>query len=1036
MSPVKLSIRRPVTTIMCICIVALAGIISLFTLKMDLMPTVDIPIAVVSTTYVGAGPEEIENLITKPVEEAVGTVSNVDTVSSSSSANSSLVMIQFVNGTDIDIAAADLRERIDMIKSSLPEDASEPLVMKIDLNEMSSIVVSVGSKNMDIPSLTTFVDENIQKEIEKINGVASVSLTGGIVNEVSVTLDSGKMASYGLAAAQVSSILVSENINLPVGTMKDGSTEITAKTVGEFKSITDIENVIIPTPMGSNIRLKDIAEIKLQPQKQEAYVTVDGNQAIALSISKQSNANLVEICDKINERIEELSEQFPDIEIKMLSDTSSFIKMSVKNVVLTAFQAALLAVVVLFIFLRSASTSAIIAVSIPTSIVATFALMYVFDMTLNIISLGGITLGIGMLVDNSVVVLENIYTYYSKGYSAKEAAQKGAEEVGLSVSASTLTTLAVFIPLMFVTGPVGQVFKDLSLTVCFSLGASLIISLTFVPMACSKLLAREDIVKELKVNKKETPVSKFLDKWGLYLEKIDSLYRKKLHQALNNKKKFLLGVFAAFGISLIFIPIAGFELFPEMDQGMATITVNMPSGTVVDETSAVVTEVLNRIDDIEETASNYVITGSGSSDSASINLTFVKQKDRKRSTDKIVDEIKDRIKTIPGAEITVVSATDAMGSFASSNDIQVQISGDDIDILRKTGFEIESLLETQPWAKNITNSSGESKTEVAVIINREKTARYGLSTATVAGILATTVNGTTATTYRVDGTEVDVVLKSDENRISYINDLQKVLIPTSTGFIPLTDVCDVVTEESAASISRINNHQYITIGFDTVDMSSAQGRAKFDELMEKHPIAEGCSYDYTGEIETLVDTFRSLFIAFIAAILLVYMIMAAQFESFVHPFIIMFSIPLAVTGGALGTLISGDAISAVSFMGFIMLVGMVVNNAIVLIDYTNQLRDRGMKCDEALETAGPGRLRPILMTTLTTIMGMVPMAIATSEGTEMQKPLAMVIIFGLAISSLITLFLIPILYSIVEKYRIAKAQKREEKFIKRKTMNQ
>ncbi len=1037
---IKTAIKRPVTVVMVTFMVILAGIISLSTLKLDLMPSIDIPMVIVSTTYIGAGPEEIEKLITEPIEENVSTVSNVNKVSSTSSSNSSMVMVQFVDGTDIDTAATDIRERIDLVKGMLPDDANEPMVMKLDINDMSSIVVGVGSAKMGVAELTAFVDENIENDIEKLEGVASVNVVGGLNNIINITLDSNKMNGYGITAAQIINALKSENVNIPVGTINSGPTKITAKTVGEFKSIDDIKNILLTSAGGSSIRLKDVAKVELTTEDENSYAIVNGEKSVILAISKQSDANVVDVSDKINNRLDKLRAQYPDLNIEMLSDTSDYIKMSVNNVISTAFQAAFMAVIVLFIFLRSVRTSAIIAVSIPTSIVATFALMYVCDMTLNIISLGGITIGIGMLVDNSVVVLENIYKYHSRGYSAKEAAEKGASEVGLSVMASTLTTVAVFIPLMFVSGTIGQMFKDLSLTVCFSLGASMIVSLSFVPMACSVMLVHEEKNKDNM--SKGGIIGKLLDKWGAGLDKIDSAYRKLLHFVLRRKKRTLVVIAAIFVLSCFVVPIVGFDLFPEMDEGSASISIEMPSGTVIEDTTAVVDEIMRRISDIPETDEYYImagsstasmLTGASQTDTASIMLNFVDIEERDRSTKEIVEDIKERIKTIAGADISVSESGSAMGSYSGSSAIEIRIEGDDIDNIRQTGYDIERLLQKQPWAKDVVNSSEASVLEASIVINRERASQYGLTTSAIASTLSTAINGNTATTYKLNGDEIDVIVKDDEDKISYINDLQKITISTSRGVIPITDVVEVSTDESAISITREDSRKYITIGTNVNGISTGEAQRNIIALLDTYQMPDDCTYSFSGDIETMIETFQSLLLALAVAIALVYMIMASQFESLIHPFIIMFAIPLAITGAVLGLFGTRNTITSVTFMGFIMLVGMVVNNGIVLIDYTNQLRQRGMECNEALEEAGPNRLRPILMTTLTTVIGMVPMALAIGEGTEMQRPMAIAIIFGLSISTLVTLLFIPVLYSIIEVIRFNNIKNKPSKpIIKRK----
>ncbi|MCI1930617.1 MAG: efflux RND transporter permease subunit [Clostridia bacterium] len=1036
----KFSIKRPVTVIMVTLMVILAGLLSLSTLKLNLMPDIDIPVVLVSTTYVGAGPEEIENLISKPIEEALGTVSNVDTVSSTSSSNSSMVIVKFLDGTDINVAADDVREKIDLVKSTLPDDANDPMVLKIDINELSSIIVGVGSDKMDIPDLTQFVDDNITDSIEKIDGVASVDAMGGLDNVVNITLDTDKMNGYGISTSQISSMLKAENINSPVGKLTNGTTKITARTVGEFKSVDDIKNILLTTSGGSKVRLSDVADVEYTTEDENSYAIVDGEKSIVLAISKQSDANTVEISDRVSKEMEQLNSKYPQIHMSMLSNTSDYIKTSVKNVLSTALQAAIMAVIVLFIFLRSGKTSAIIAVSIPTSVVATFALMYVSGMTLNIISLGGITIGIGMLVDNSVVVLENITKFHSKGIPADEAADRGANEVGVAVMASTFTTVAVFLPLMFVKGTIGQMFKDLSLTVCFALLASLIVSLTFVPMAYSRLLRSEE--ESASKPKKNTPLNKLLDSCGKGLGKLDMFYRKVLAAALCNKKKIIVLVFALFVLSFGLIPLTGVNLLPDMDEGAAAINIDMPNGTDIDETSKVLDEVLKKIKDIPETKSYYVmagattaslLTGGSQTDTASINLTFCDKKDRDRSTNDIVDDIKNRIKTIPGADITVTASSSAMGSdYESSSDVEIQLNDDNTDELRSVGKDIEKLVSSQSWTKDVVNSSEDSEIEANIVINREKAAKYGVTTSTIASTLATAINGSTATEYKVNDDEMDIIIKDDKDKVSTMNDLQKVTISTSSGIIPITDVVDIQTDESATSITRKNNHTYITIGANLKNgMTAGNAQKELTKILDGYKFPENCSYEFTGDLDTMKDTFKSLGIALVVAMLLVYMIMASQFESFIYPLIVMFSVPLGITGAILGLFVCRQTITATSFMAFIMLVGMVVNNAIILIDYTNQLRARGMECNEALLEAGPSRLRPILMTTLTTVIGMVPMALALGEGTEMQRPMGVAIIFGLSISTLITLIFIPVLYSSVEVFRIHKHKKSFKKQAKK-----
>lgn len=1025
----KLSIKRPVTTVMILLIVILCGVVSLLGLKMDLMPSMDVPIAIVSTTYSGAGPEEIESIITKPIEEALGTVSNVDTISSTSSAGSSMVMVQFEDGTDIDMAALDMREKIDMIKGYLPDGASDPMVLKIDINSMSSIVIGVSSE-MEPYELTEFLDSKVTNRLERIEGVASVSLVGNEEREVQVVVNKESLEGYGLTVSQIATYLVAENINYPSGSVEDGIYNLQLRTVGEFETVDDIRNLPIMTSSGAIIKLSDVANVSESLTDNATKAYINGEKGIILNISKQSNANLVEISNEIEKELKEINNEYDEINIFMLSNTADYIKVSVKNVLETAIISTLMAFIVLYVFLRSMKPSLVISVSIPTSVLATFACMYVCGIGLNIISLGGISIGIGMLVDNSVVVLENIYRFRKMGHDAKEAAYLGAKEVSLSVFASTLTTVAVFIPLVFIKGVIGQVFFDLSLTICAALIASLIVSITFVPMACSVLL-KGDMDKP----KKDNAFTKVLDKIGYWVDSLDGLYHRALAWCLSHRKKTIIITLAVFAGTLLLIPIMGFDLMPSMDQGSASITIELPNGSRLEETEKITNKVLEKIEDIEEIDVYYVTIGGDTtsvfygsdSDSATISLNLVSKSDRKRSTEEVAADIQNRVSDIAGAEITVTSLETAMGSYSDSS-VTLQVNGNDNDTLMATAEDVKKIVAGIKGVSNVETSVGDTVPQANIVINRNKASNYGITAATIGSTLSETITGKVATTFKVDGTEIDVRIKSDDESINRLNDIYSIIITSPTGVsVPLGEIADVVIEDSASSISRINQTRYISVSGNVTGRDSSSVMNEVREKLSDYPFPEGVDYEFTGSMEMLEDTFSDLFIVLIVAVLLVYMIMASQFESLLSPFIVMFSIPLALTGGVLGMFITGNTISVVSFMGFIMLVGMVVNNAIVLIDYTNQLRAEGKGCDEALLEAGPTRLRPILMTTLTTVLGLIPSAVMTVEGLEMQKPLSITVIFGLMISSVVTLLFVPVVYSIIdgkrEKHRAKKLEK-------------
>lgn len=1026
----KLCIRKPVTTIMVTLMVFIAGIVSYFNLDQALMPDMDLPIAVVMTTYVGASPEEIEELISKPMEESLGSIANVDTVTSYSSTNSSMVLLQFVDGTDIDMAAVDMRDKIDQMKSTLPDAAGDPMVIKMDINAMP-ITIGVKAENMDLESLNDLLEDNVVNRLERIEGVASVSLSGGITNEVRITVDPVKLAGYGLTTSTLSGLLAAENMNLPSGDLTQGNTTVAVRTIGEFTSVQEINNLPIPTSTGAVIHLSDVAKVEQVEADRDSFTYINGEKGILLSVDKQSTANLVKVSQSLKDEIAKLQRDYPELEIDMLSDTSDYIEMSLSNITETALLAAVIAFFVLLLFLKNAVTAGIIAVSIPTSIMATFALMYVTDINMNMISMGGVAIGIGMLVDNSVVVLDSIYQYYERGYTAAESAEIGAKEVSMAIIASTLTTVAVFLPMALIGGTTGAMMKNLSFTIMYALIASVVVALTFVPMACALLLKRETktfVWKNLKF-------LSFLDHWEGAIDTLSRKYEKLLKWALRHRKKTVLTVLLVFILSLCSIPLAGMDFMASMDEGVATISVDLPNGTDLDTTEETTLEVLYRLQDIPEADVVYANVGSGmlssGTNSASITMNLVDAKDRKRSTEEVCDDIEKLLADIPGADITVSSSDSAMGSLASA-DVTMNVYGYDAATLVDVEDELVDKLSEVDGLSDVEGSTGDTVPEAKVTIDRAKASQYGITTASVAGALSTAISGSTATQYKLDGAEIDVVIRYDTNSVNYLTDLNNLTVTSAYGTqVPLSDVATVTMDESATTIMRENQKNYITISANADNMSTSEAQKLVEKAMADIELPDGCTYEFSGMMEKMNDTFRSLEIAMVVAVLLVYMIMASQFESLRYPFIVMFSMPLAITGAIIGLLITGNTITMPAMMGFVMLIGMVVNNGIVLVDYTNQLMDRGMNCYDALTSAGPRRLRPILMTTLTTVLGMVPMALATSEGSEMMQALAIAVIFGLTLSTVVTLIFIPVLYMWMnERKRKSNARKTAKQIAK------
>lgn len=1025
----KLCIRKPVTTIMVTLMVFIAGILSYTNLDQAMMPDMDLPIAVVATTYVGASPEEIENLISKPLEESMGSIANVDTITSYSAANMSMVLLQFVDGTDIDMAAVDMRDKLDMIESTLPDDANEPMVVKMDINAMP-IMLGVRAENLDLNALHEMLEDNVVNKLERIEGVASVDLNGGITREVRVTVDPAKLAGYGLTTNTISGILKAENMNLPSGSLSQGNTSVSIRTIGEFKTLQDIQNLPIPTSTGAVVHLSDVARVEEVEADRSGFSYINGDKGIIISVDKQSTANLVKVSDALKAEIEDLQEDYPELEIHMLTDTAEYIEMSLANITETAFLAAIIAFFVLFLFLKNAVTAGIIAVSIPTSIMATFGLMYVTGINMNMISMGGVAIGIGMLVDNSVVVLDSIYGYYERGYTAAESAEYGAREVSMAITASTLTTVAVFIPLALQGGTTGAMMQNLSFTIVYALVASVVVALTFVPMACALLMKRETKT----IVWKNIKFLAFLDHWEAAIDMLSRKYEDVLKWALRHRKKTVITVLIAFVLSLFCVPLAGMDFMASMDQGSASVTVELPNGTELDTTEETALEVLYRLQDIPEVEMIYASVGTGQmsagTNSASVTINLVDKDDRDRSTDEVCEEIEVLLADIPGADITVSSSSSAMGSMGGGGDVTMNIYGYDNKTLIDVEKDVIALLENTPGLSNVEGSTGETVPEAMINIDRGKASQYGITTASVASALNTAISGSTATEYKVDGTEIDVVLRYDTDQINYLTDLNDLTVTSAMGTqVPLSNFATISMGETSTIIMRENQKNYVTINVDAEGLSGGDAQKLVTEAMNGYELPDGCSYEFGGMTEMMNESFQKLGVAMVVAILLVYMIMASQFESLRYPFIVMFSMPLAITGAIFGLLITGNTITMPAMMGFVMLVGMVVNNGIVLVDYTNQLMDRGMTCYDALTSAGPRRLRPILMTTLTTVLGMVPMALATSEGSEMMQALAIGVIFGLTLSTVVTLVFIPVLYMWMNERRRKANAKRTAKRI-------
>lgn len=1031
----EISVNRPVTVLMCVLIVLVLGGVSFLKIPIDLIPNINIPVAIVVTSYSGAGPKEIESIVTRNIENAIATVNNIERIQSFSSEGNSIVIAQFNSNTDMDFATLQMREKIDMAKAMLPSEVDSPMVIKLDPSMMA--IANLGiTGDMDEAELKKIVDEKIRPRLERLDGVASVTCLGGKTREIKVEINPEKMSGYGTSLNQVIGILQTENLNQPGGSVEYGDKELLIRTTGEFKSIGDIMDIPIILPTGSVIYIRNIAKVYDGYKTTDSYIRTDGNDSIGVVIQKQPSFNTVKVINTVKKEIKQIETENPSIKIRLLFDQGEYIETSLNNVTKNAIIGAVLAIFILLVFLKDFRTTFIIGTAIPISIIATFVLIYFSGITLNLVSLGGLALGVGMLVDNAIVVLENIYRYRNEGYGPKEAANTGTQEVAEAVIASTLTTIAVFLPVVFTQGMVTQIFKELAFTVTFSLLASLIVALTFIPMLSSKYLKTDNQSEFSRSGR----ASKVLEKWERGLDLVYKSYGKILNRSLRHRKRTVIIAVAIFAASLFLISLVGTEFFPTMDQGQFTVNITMSNGTQLQETNQITQRVEAIIAQIPAVDRMFVTVGSlgggmnlsnsGGGDTASISVSLKPLKQRNISTAQVVENIRNKVETIPGAEIKVSEISTSMGVSMGSAPLSIKISGADLDKLCDISKQIQDILKSVEGTRQVESSISQSRPEVQIYVDRVKASYYGLGTAQVASIVRTSLQGRVATRYRVAGEEIDVRVQIPLENNKTFEQLKNIKISTPIGVeIPLSTIADVSIEEGPITINRENQQRYVTVSSQIFGRDIGSIIKDINTKLQNISLPSGYSIEFGGEAKEMQEAFINLGQALILAIVLVYMIMAAQFESLMHPFVIMFSIPLAYTGSALGLVIAGAALSVPALLGVIMLAGIVVNNAIVLIDYINKLRQKGMERTEAILKAGPTRLRPILMTTLTTILGLIPLALGIGEGAEMEAPLAIVVIGGLISSTVLTLIVIPIIYTFFDDLSLKWKNKREAREI-------
>lgn len=1002
-------IKHHVMTILLYILVVVFGFYSFQNLPLALMPSMEVPAAVVYATYPGAGPEDIEQQVTKKLEGAVAGLSGLDTLQSTSSENMAMLVIRFTNDTDMDQAMTDLRDKVAQVKSQLPDDASDPTVMSIDIDSMP--VVSVALRGNDLASLQSIAEDEIQPALERLDGVASVDISGGYEQEIAVHTDASRLKGYNLTISSIGQQLGADNIAIPGGDLDNGSQTLAVRTDGEYSSIDDVKNALISLPAGGTVRLSQIADVSMQPKDQDAISKVDGEECIILSVNKQSGSNTAQIAELAKAEFDSLLKSNDSLQWNIVMDQSDYINMTVDNAIQNIWMGVLFAAIVLFLFLRDFGATMAVTIAMPCCILFTFLIMNVLGITLNMMSLGGITLGVGMIVDNSIVVLENIFTYRADGYDRLEACTKGTGEVIGAVIASTLTTVAVFLPIALSGGMAGMMFKEFCITIVALLLSSLIISITLVPLLCYFLLGGTKQQSIKPQGSGATPITE---------KPLSRAYRSSLNFLITHRWAGVALTVVICIVSVLSVSQAGMELIPEMDEGEVSVTVSMPNGSTMEDTAAIEDRIAAiAVDTIPELEQIYYSTGSStsimsSSSGASVTISLVDLDQRDRSSADIAKQLRHDLQDIAGCELTV--STSSTMSMSTDSDISVELTGDDYDQLAETADDLANQISALPDAINVESSAGEQTPRVAVKINRENASRFGLNAATIGGLVRGELTGSTATTLRMNGEEYDVTVAGDEDVATSLDALRSMQIPTMTdGTVPLSMVADVYTELSPQSIVRKNQKETVTITGESESGDSNAIKEAVDDIVAKYELPDGVE---VGEGDTaasqIAETAGTLMLALAVAIMLVYFILATQFNSFSLPIAIMLILPIGLLGSMIMLWPTGNHVSMVALLGVIILAGTVVNSSIVLIDYTLQRRQRGEDKNTAILNACPRRVRPVLMTAMTTILGLVPMVCSSGEGSEMMKPMGVVMMTGMVISTIATLFITPVYYSLTD----------------------
>ena len=1029
MNIARFSVNRPVAITMLIAAPVLLGLVCLLRLPVDLLPKVSLPTIAVITSWPNVAPQEIESQVTRPIEEAVSAAPNLYQVSSNTSEGSSMVRVQFQWGTDIGQAAVDVLQLVERAKQTFPSDDTlkTPIIRKFDPNQFPILIFGVSGER-DPVKLRTIFDNQVVPIVESANGVASATVTGGQERAIIVDVDPVRLEAHGLSLSAVCKRIVAENLNLPAGIARQGDTEYVIRSLGWLKSPAELAKLPVSDTTGRIVTLGEVAQVRDAHDEMRVYTRFNGEPAVGLVIAKQSGANTITTAKAVLQKIERVKQLYPNLKFGLAYNQAEYIETSINDVKISALIGGFLAIFILLFFLRNIRSTIVVALSIPTAIISTFSLLYLCGFTLNTMSLGGLALATGLIVDDAVVVLENIFRHMERDRKGIwQAAVDGTSEIMSAVFASTWTIMVVFLPLIFIKGQAGQMYLQFALVVIFSLGVSLVVAATLVPMLATRLISGEAHAESVNgTGHRLTLAQRVFRQWGEWFDALDASYRNGLRWALGHRLWVIGGALAVTLAALPLMTQVGTEMMPMTDSGDFSVSIKMPVGTSLERTNQVMLQVEKIVQSDSNVATAFSAAGANmrSSGSTGSAVPFqgsvtVKLKDGKRlPTTAVIRNLRKKLSALPGV-MPRLEQNDLVSMIMTggSQRLEVNIFGDDLATLSSLSREVMARMRNIPGLENLDVNWQEAMPEVQWQVDRDKANQFGLSFSEVANTINTATNGTIASYYQEAGYQYPIIVQVPEERRKTVEDMKDLIVSPSSGNRPgvaLTQVATAGYGTGPSQITRQDRQRYIAVTGTPQGRSPGEVQADIQKALAGMTLPTGYYWDWGTNQKRRAEEFAGLGLAVVLAIGLIYMLLASQFEAFLHPFTILLTVPLAATGVTLGLFLTGRPFGLTAFIGTLMLVGIVVKNGILLVDYTNRLRAGGMATREALLRAGPTRLRPILMTASAAMLGMLPIASGLGEGSEVQAPMATAVIGGLMTSTILTLFVVPVVYSLLD----------------------